>query len=129
MQFHRFDLNLLIALDTLLRERNITRAAEKVFVSQPAMSAALHRLRDYFDDPLLVRVGRNYELTPRGIRKIGQRSLEEIFSTLKRDAFGKHRADSRGRGGDPTDEPPGNTNDLMTTGTAPEFSSSAPMSM
>jgi LysR family transcriptional regulator, nod-box dependent transcriptional activator len=66
MQFHRFDLNLLIALDTLLREKNITRAAEKVFVSQPAMSAALHRLRDYFDDPLLIRVGRDMELSPRG---------------------------------------------------------------
>jgi LysR family transcriptional regulator, nod-box dependent transcriptional activator len=66
MQFHRFDLNLLIALDALLREKNITRAAEKVFVSQPAMSAALHRLRDYFDDPLLVRVGRDMELSPRG---------------------------------------------------------------
>jgi LysR family transcriptional regulator, nod-box dependent transcriptional activator len=65
MQFHRFDLNLLIALDTLLREKNITRAAEKVFVSQPAMSAALHRLRDYFGDPLLVRVGRDMELSPR----------------------------------------------------------------
>jgi DNA-binding transcriptional LysR family regulator len=66
MQFQRFDLNLLIALDTLLREKNITRAAEKVFVSQPAMSAALHRLRDYFGDPLLVRVGRDMELSPRG---------------------------------------------------------------
>lgn len=66
MQFHRFDLNLLIALDTLLHEKNITRAAEKVFVSQPAMSAALHRLRDYFGDPLLVRVGRDMELSPRG---------------------------------------------------------------
>ena len=66
MQFNRFDLNLLIALDTLLRERNITRAAEKVFVSQPAMSAALHRLRDYFGDPLLVRVGRDMELSHRG---------------------------------------------------------------
>jgi len=66
MQFQRFDLNLLIALDTLLREKNITRAAEKVFVSQPAMSAALHRLRDFFGDPLLVRVGRDMELSPRG---------------------------------------------------------------
>jgi DNA-binding transcriptional LysR family regulator len=66
MQFQRFDLNLLVALDMLLREKNITRAAEKVFVSQPAMSAALHRLRDYFDDPLLVRVGRDMELSPRG---------------------------------------------------------------
>ncbi len=67
MQFNRFDLNLLIALDTLLREKNITRAAEKVFVSQPAMSAALHRLRDYFGDPLLVRVGRDMELSPRAL--------------------------------------------------------------
>src|SRR5580692_10206131 len=66
MQFQRFDLNLLIALDTLLREKNITRAAEKVFVSQPAMSAALHRLRDFFGDPLLVRVGRDMELSARG---------------------------------------------------------------
>ena len=66
MQFQGFDLNLLVALDMLLREKNITRAAEKVFVSQPAMSAALHRLRDYFDDPLLVRVGREMELSPRG---------------------------------------------------------------
>ncbi|HEY2677613.1 MAG TPA: LysR family transcriptional regulator [Steroidobacteraceae bacterium] len=66
MQFQRFDLNLLIALDMLLHEKNITRAAEKVFVSQPAMSAALHRLRDYFGDPLLIRVGRDMELSPRG---------------------------------------------------------------
>lgn len=66
MQFHRFDLNLLIALDALLREKNVTRAAERVFVSQPAMSAALHKLREYFNDPLLTRVGRELELTPRG---------------------------------------------------------------
>lgn len=67
MQLNRFDLNLLIALDALLRERNVTRAAERVFVSQPAMSAALHKLREYFNDPLLVRVGREMELTPRGV--------------------------------------------------------------
>lgn len=65
MQFHRFDLNLLIALDILLREKNVTRAAERAFVSQPAMSAALHKLRVFFADPLLVRVGREMELTPR----------------------------------------------------------------
>ncbi|CAN5152073.1 VWA domain-containing protein [soil metagenome] len=53
---------------------------------------------------LIRKDGERYELTPRGIRKIGQRSLEEIFSTLKRDAFGSHRARARGRGGDPTDE-------------------------
>src|ERR1044072_1286367 len=66
MQLNRFDLNLLIALDALLREKNVTRAAERVFVSQPAMSAALHKLREYFNDPLLVRVGREMELTARG---------------------------------------------------------------
>ncbi len=53
---------------------------------------------------LIRKDGERYELTPRGIRKIGQRSLEEIFATLKRDAFGSHRAQTRGRGGDPTDE-------------------------
>src|SRR5207248_824165 len=53
---------------------------------------------------LIRKDGERYELTPRGIRKIGQRSLEEIFATLKRDAFGSHRAKARGRGGDPTDE-------------------------
>jgi len=67
MQLNRFDLNLLIALDALLHEKNVTRAAERVFVSQPAMSAALQKLREYFDDPLLVRVGRDLELTPRGL--------------------------------------------------------------
>jgi LysR family transcriptional regulator, nod-box dependent transcriptional activator len=67
MQLNRFDLNLLIALDALLREKNVTRAAERVFVSQPAMSAALQKLRAYFNDPLLVRVGRDMELTPKGL--------------------------------------------------------------
>jgi LysR family nod box-dependent transcriptional activator len=67
MQLNRFDLNLLIALDALLREKNVTRASEKLCVSQPAMSAALHKLRDYFGDQLLVRVGREMELSPRGL--------------------------------------------------------------
>ena len=65
----------------------------------------LQRMSELLEEAGLIRKdGDRYELTPRGIRKIGQRSLEEIFSTLKRDAFGKHRADARGRGGDPTDE-------------------------
>ena len=65
MQLNRFDLNLLIALDALLHEKNVTRAAERVFLSQPAMSASLQKLRDYFQDQLLVRVGRDMDLTPR----------------------------------------------------------------
>ncbi|MDQ3097764.1 MAG: VWA domain-containing protein, partial [Chloroflexota bacterium] len=65
----------------------------------------IQRLTQLLEEAGLIRKdGPRYELTPRGIRKIGQRSLEEIFATLKRDAFGSHRARSRGRGGDPTDE-------------------------
>ena len=67
MHLNKFDLNLLIALNALLQEKNVTRAAERVYVSQPAMSAALQKLRDYFRDPLLIRVGREMELTPRGL--------------------------------------------------------------
>jgi DNA-binding transcriptional LysR family regulator len=84
MQLNRFDLNLLIALDALLHEKNVTRAAERVFVSQPAMSAALQKLRDYFNDQLLVRVGRDMELTPRGLSLVEpvREALLRIQATL-----------------------------------------------
>ena len=59
-----FDLNLLRSLDALLRHRNVTRAAEMQCVTQQAMSGSLRRLREHFDDPLLVRVGRTLELSP-----------------------------------------------------------------
>jgi LysR family nod box-dependent transcriptional activator len=59
----RVDLNLLVALEALLDEANVTRAAERVHLSQPAMSDALQRLRRLFGDELLVRVGRQYQLT------------------------------------------------------------------
>lgn len=58
------DLNLLPTLQALLELRNVSRAAERVGLSQPAVSAALARLRTYYDDELLVRVGRTYELSP-----------------------------------------------------------------
>jgi LysR family nod box-dependent transcriptional activator len=64
MQFGNFDLNLLRTLDALLVEKSVTRAAERLCISQPAMSGALQRLRDYFKDQLLIRMGRDMELTP-----------------------------------------------------------------
>ncbi|MBD8893306.1 LysR family transcriptional regulator [Roseibium litorale] len=64
MRFKNLDLNLLVALDTLIRVRNVSRAAEEVFITQSAMSNALGRLRSYFDDPLLIQVGRSMELSP-----------------------------------------------------------------
>ena len=84
MQLNRFDLNLLIALDALLHEKNVTRAAERVFVSQPAMSAALQKLREYFNDQLLVRVSRDMELTPRGLSLVEpvREALLRIQATL-----------------------------------------------
>ena len=65
-QLRNVDLNLLLPLKALLQERNVTRAAERVNLSQSAMSRTLERLRSELKDDLLVRVGRKYELTPRG---------------------------------------------------------------
>lgn len=65
MRFKKLDLNLLVALDALLTERNVTRAGERIYLSQSAMSNALSRLRQYFDDELLVPVGGKLEPTPR----------------------------------------------------------------
>ncbi len=64
MRFKGLDLNLLLAFQVLLEERNVTRAARRLNVSQPAMSAALSRLRDYFQDELLVVHGRRMHPTP-----------------------------------------------------------------
>ena len=64
MELHQFDLNLLVALDALLSERNVTHAGERVNLSQSAMSGALARLRRLFQDQLLMTVGRRMVLTP-----------------------------------------------------------------
>ena len=60
-----FDLNLLVALEALLEESSVSKAAEKVSLSQPAMSHALKRLRVLLRDPLLVRSGARMQLTAR----------------------------------------------------------------
>lgn len=64
----RLDLNLLVSLDALLTERSVTRAAERLHLSQPALSASLARLRTHFNDPILARRGNTYELTPLAMR-------------------------------------------------------------
>jgi DNA-binding transcriptional LysR family regulator len=58
------DLNLLVSLDALLTERSVSRAALRLGLSQPSLSASLARLRRHFRDDLLARVGNQYELTP-----------------------------------------------------------------
>src|ERR1700754_4132374 len=80
------DLNLLIALDALLSERNVTRAAERTSVGQPAMSASLARLRKHFDDQLLVRQGRQVMPTPLAESLVGpvREALAAVETVLVR---------------------------------------------
>jgi DNA-binding transcriptional LysR family regulator len=78
------DLNLLVVLRALLRERHVTRAAAHVGLSQSATSHALARLRELYEDPLLVRTGRALTLTPRAERLLPalERGLGELQGTI-----------------------------------------------
>lgn len=78
------DLNLLVALEALLREGSVSGAARAVGLSQPAMSRALGRLRDVFEDPLLVRSGHAMVATPRarGLVEPLSEALEAVRRTL-----------------------------------------------
>jgi LysR family transcriptional activator of mexEF-oprN operon len=82
----RVDLNLLIVFETLMHERSVTRAAEKLFLGQPAISAALSRLRNLFDDPLFVRTGRSMEPTTRAleIMNLLEPALDSISTAVSR---------------------------------------------
>jgi DNA-binding transcriptional LysR family regulator len=79
MRYNKLDLNLLVALRAILRERNVTKAGQSVHITQSAMSGILGRLRDYFDDPLIVPVGRKMELTP-----LAQSLLDPVSDLLLR---------------------------------------------
>ncbi|WP_375387052.1 LysR family transcriptional regulator [uncultured Amnibacterium sp.] len=68
----RLELNLLVSLDALLTERSVSKAAERLGLSQPALSASLSRLRVHFDDQILVREGNTYRLTPLAGRLVEQ---------------------------------------------------------
>lgn len=65
MRFDGLDLNLLVALQALIEEKHVSKAAQRVHLSQPAVTGALKRLREYFDDELLVQRGRQMFLTPK----------------------------------------------------------------
>lgn len=84
MNLKNFDLNLLRVLDMLLREQNVSRAAERLALSQPTVSNSLARLRLLFADPLLVRVGRQMQPTTRALALEGpiRSALQQIEQTL-----------------------------------------------
>ncbi|MNO64247.1 HTH-type transcriptional regulator LeuO [compost metagenome] len=87
MNTTNFDLNLLRILDVLLREQNVSRAAERLALSQPTVSNALARLREQLDDPLLVRIGRRMQPTPKALALEGpiRAALQQIEQTLNVD--------------------------------------------
>jgi len=82
MRFQGLDLNLLVALDVLIEERSVSRAAERLHLSQPAMSAALRRLRDYFNDPILAAHGKKMIPTPHALRLRG--ALRTLLTDVER---------------------------------------------
>lgn len=84
MDFHGIDLNLLVAFNALFDERNVTRAASRVGVSQPAMSAALARLRKLFGDPLFQRGAEGLHPTARANELAGSvaSALQQLESAL-----------------------------------------------
>ncbi|HGQ7767862.1 TPA: LysR family transcriptional regulator [Pseudomonas aeruginosa] len=83
------DLNLLKALDALLDERSVTRAADRLALTQPAVSGMLNRLRESFDDPLFVRAQRGIVPTLRGEQLAGpvKQLLSDIEGMLQPQAF------------------------------------------
>ena len=89
MNLAAIDLNLLVALDALLREASVGRAALRIGLSQPATSHALRRLRELMGDPLLVRVGARMELTPRAeaLRQPLAEALDQLRGLFDAEGF------------------------------------------
>jgi DNA-binding transcriptional LysR family regulator len=95
MNLNSLDLNLLVALDALLKEANVSRAAMRIGLSQPAASHALQRLREVIGDPLLVRSGARMELTPRAqaLRGPLAQALDQVRSLFLPDDFDAARSE------------------------------------
>src|ERR1700761_5510596 len=99
MNLNSLDLNLLVALEALLKEASVSRAAMRIGLSQPAASHALQRLRDAIGDPLLVRTGPRMELTPRAqaLRGPLAQTLDQIRGLFIPDDFDALRSERRFR--------------------------------
>lgn len=94
------DINLVIALDAVLTERSLTRAGESIGLTQSAVSGAVSKLRALIDDPLLVRNGRTFELTPRALelQPLVREAINEVSRTFNmRPLFDPLRSNRRFR--------------------------------
>ncbi|WFU06958.1 LysR family transcriptional regulator (plasmid) [Rhizobium sp. CB3171] len=98
MRFNGLDLNLLVALDALMSERNLTAAARSINLSQPAMSAAVARLRAFFQDELFTIAGREFIPTPRAeslAPAVRDALLHVQLSIISREPFDPAQSDRR----------------------------------
>ncbi|WP_084540123.1 LysR family transcriptional regulator [Azorhizobium doebereinerae] len=91
MRFNGLDLNLLVALNALLNEGSVTVAAKSINLSQPAMSAAIQRLRQYFDDDLFLMNGRERIFTPRAESLAP--AVRDILSRIQSSVIGSGQFD------------------------------------
>jgi len=97
MNIDRVDLNLMVYLDVLLREGSVTKSAQQLGITQPAMSNGLKRLRDLFNDPLLVRTSEGMTPTERALelQPLIRKALNELEAALQTqgefDACSSHR--------------------------------------
>ena len=81
VRFKGLDLNLLVAFDALIELRNVSRAAERLSMSQPAMTAALNRLREYFADDLFIQNGRR--MAPTVLASTLQPQVQKVLADLQ----------------------------------------------
>src|SRR5579859_8186708 len=95
MKLSAIDTNLLLALQALLQETSVTRAAKRLGIGQPAMSRALARLRDHFKDPLLVQKGR--QLVPSPVAQALVPSVEKAAAALEDVFAGRTRSGAQAR--------------------------------
>ena len=87
MRFEQLDLNLLVALDIFLEEQNITRSAERLHLSQSATSGILSRLRTFFEDDLLVQIGKKMQPTPFALELQGP--VAGVLATVRGSIIGR----------------------------------------
>ena len=92
----RIDLNLLISLHILLQEGSVSRAADRLSITQPAMSKTLGRLRETFDDPLFVRSKRGIQPTPRALGLAGGAKKRPLLGGRWREGRGGPLLGGRG---------------------------------
>lgn len=81
MHIKELDLNLLVVMDSMLREHNVSKAAQRIGLSQSAVSHALNRLREYFDDPLFIKAGQAMEPTPKALAL--QDAVIDVMGTVR----------------------------------------------